>query len=261
MTTATSLYEPDGDRFVSTPWTIGPWDPGAQHGGPPSALITTVLAARHPRPDLALARLTVELLRPVPVAALQLATREVRGARRIDHHQAVLTADGVEVALASAWRIAPSAGDDSPPPPAAVPGVDADAADAGFPPHLDPSYFTALEWRYVRGSFGDAGPAAVWTRLHVTVLPDEEPLPEARVMVIADSGNGVSHVLDFRKDLFINPELTVHFTRPAEGEWICLDAHTTILGGGPGLAQSVISDERGPIARGHQSLLIERNVR
>ena len=261
MTAATSLYEPDGEHFVSTAWTTGPWDPGAQHGGPPSALIASVLAARHPRPDLVLARLTVELLRPVPVAPLRLATREVRAARRVDHHQAVLTADGVEVALASAWRVAPSAGDDAPPPPYDVPPVDADTADPGFPPHLDPSYFTALEWRFVKGSFGAAGPAAVWTRLRVTVLPDEEPSPEARVMVIADSGNGVSQVLDFSRDLFINPELTVHFTRPAEGAWICLDARTTILGGGPGLAETTISDERGPIARGHQTLLIERNVR
>lgn len=135
------------------------------------------------------------------------------------------------------------------------------ADDPGFPAHAERSYFRSLEWRYVIGSFGETGPAAVWTRMNVTVLPGEAPLPEARVLAIADSGNGVSHVLDFRRDLFINPELSVHFTRPPEGEWICLDARTTIEQGGPGLAESVISDQRGPVARGHQSLLIQRDVR
>ena len=37
MTAATSLYEPDGEHFVSTAWTTGPWDPGRS------------TAARHPR--------------------------------------------------------------------------------------------------------------------------------------------------------------------------------------------------------------------
>ena len=36
---AESFYEPDGDRYVATELTRGPWDPGAQHAGPPAALI------------------------------------------------------------------------------------------------------------------------------------------------------------------------------------------------------------------------------
>jgi hypothetical protein len=34
-----SFYEPDGDVYVATELTRGPWDPGAQHAGPPAALI------------------------------------------------------------------------------------------------------------------------------------------------------------------------------------------------------------------------------
>jgi Acyl-CoA thioesterase C-terminal domain len=34
-----SFYVPDGDGFIATELTRGPWDPGAQHAGPPSALL------------------------------------------------------------------------------------------------------------------------------------------------------------------------------------------------------------------------------
>ena len=36
---ADALFEPDGDRFVPGVLTRGPWSPGAQHGGPPAALL------------------------------------------------------------------------------------------------------------------------------------------------------------------------------------------------------------------------------
>ena len=34
-----SFFEPDRDGYVATEATRGPWDPGAQHAGPPAALI------------------------------------------------------------------------------------------------------------------------------------------------------------------------------------------------------------------------------
>ena len=43
-------------------------------------------------------------------------------------------------------------------------------------------------------------------------------------MVVADSGNGASNVLDWGRYLFINTELTVHFLREPVGEWVLLDA-------------------------------------
>jgi hypothetical protein len=96
----------------------------------------------------------------------------------------------------------------------------------------------------------------VWTRLLVPVVEGVEVLPLQRVLAVADSGNGVSAVLDWGTHLFINPELSVHVLREPVGEWVCLDAHTQIASGGAGLATSVLSDAEGPVARGAQSLLI-----
>ena len=84
----------------------------------------------------------------------------------------------------------------------------------------------------------------------------EETGPLERVLAAADSGNGLSAELDIARWQFINPELTVHLHRMAVGEWICLDAGTTISAGGAGLATSVLSDLDGPVGVGAQSLLV-----
>jgi hypothetical protein len=90
------------------------------------------------------------------------------------------------------------------------------------------------------------------------LVPDEETGPLERVLVVADSGNGLSSELDITRWIFINPELTVHLHRMAVGEWICLDAGTTISTGGAGLATSVLYDLDGAVGVGAQSLLVTR---
>jgi acyl-CoA thioesterase len=87
-------------------------------------------------------------------------------------------------------------------------------------------------------------------------VPDEEPTGVQRVLAVADSANGVSAVLSWDEWLFINTELTVHFRRRPRGEWICLDAETSIARGGVGLARSVLSDDDGVVAQGAQALLV-----
>jgi hypothetical protein len=89
-----------------------------------------------------------------------------------------------------------------------------------------------------------------------SLVEGEQPSPLSRVLALADSGNGASSELDIRAWQFINPELTVHLHREVVGEWVCLDATTTISPGGVGLATSVLSDLKGPIGVGAQSLLV-----
>ena len=86
--------------------------------------------------------------------------------------------------------------------------------------------------------------------MRVPLVAGEEPTGVQRVLVVADSGNGVSAVLPFDQWLFINTELTVHFRREPRGEWICLDAETSIAAGGAGLARSVLSDDDGVVGAG-----------
>ena len=253
-----SFFQPrsnDGSRWRATPHTAGPWDPGSQHGGPPSALLGRAVERCAPRDDLRVARVTVEILGAVPVGELDLAARVVRPGRSVELVEAVLSASGRDVARAAAWRVRRTE------------GVQVDSRAAAAPPLADGveqelgegwsgGYLRAVEWRFVGGRFDRPGPGTAWTRLRVGIVPDEEPSPLQRVLAVADSGNGLSGELDLARWYFINPELTVHSHRDAVGAWVCLDATTTISDGGSGLATSVLSDQTGPVAVGAQTLLI-----
>ena len=118
-----------------------------------------------------------------------------------------------------------------------------------FPTGQERGYHTAMEWRFVGGGFLEPGPATVWLRMRQPLVAGEEPTPLQRTLVAADVGNGISAVLDYRRYLFINVDLTVHLERMPEGEWVCVDAVTLPAADGIGTAESVLSDERGRIGR------------
>ena len=249
-----AFYEPLGDgRFRSTAHTAGPWDLRSQHAGPPAALLGRALERTEPRADTLLARITFEILGPVPVAEVEVESRVVRPGRTVELLEAVLSAGGRPAMTARAWRLPLT-----PAPEAAAPGAAAPPPrpDEATPPPHDFGYGHAVEIRFAAGGWHELGPATAWTRLKVGVVPDEAPSPLQRVLAVADSGNGISAVMSWDDWLFINPELTVHVVRPPAGEWVVLDAATTISPGGAGLARSTLSDETGPVAYGAQSLLV-----
>jgi hypothetical protein len=115
---------------------------------------------------------------------------------------------------------------------------------------------TAMEMRWLDNSRA-LGPARVWMRLQHPLLPGEPPTPLTRLAATADFGNGISAALPFEQYLFINADLTIHLQRPPRGEWIGLDARTLLHGGGTGLSESVLHDERGAVGRAFQTLVVQ----
>lgn len=253
-----AFFTVDGERFVPSLWTRGPWDPKAQHAGPAAALVGRAVEALEPIGELQVTRFTLEVLRPLPLRPLTIRAEAVRTGRRVQLCTASVSDDEGEVARAAAWRIRPA---DAPVPsvalePTPVPGpADVPAAPA-FDPWGGPSYFSGMEWRVARGGFVEPGPAAVWMRMRLPLVEAEEPSALSRVLVAADSGNGISMVLPIDRFLFVNTELTVHLVRMPRGQWVCLDALTRVDSGGIGLAESVLWDEESRIGRGAQSLLV-----
>ncbi len=259
MPEAVFIPRPDG-RFGPTELSRGPWDPGAQHGGAPAALLAGAIAAHDGGEGLRVARLTVEFLRPVPLAPLTLAVETVRPGRRVQLVSASLTAGEVEVcrALGLRLRSLPGATEPIAPPDQPAPAPPPAAARAGgAPPGEGPMFGgDAVETRWVRGHWSEPGPATAWMRLAVPLVAGRAVTPVERAAAVADFGNGVSAALDWATHSFVNPDLTVHLDRDPEGEWICLEAVTRIADDGTGSAESVLSDERGRIGRAVQALLV-----
>lgn len=255
-----AFYEREGDLFRATELTRGPWDPGAQHAGPPAALLGNALEGLPDSEEFQIGRLTFEILRSVPIAPVRVQARVVRPGRRVQMVEAELSDEGGEVLMrVRGWRLRRAeievpeqalVADPPPPPPEEA------AVRDFFPTGEEHGYHTAMEVRFVSGSFVEPGPATVWLRMRQPLVAGEEPTPLQRTLVVADVGNGVSASLDFRRFLFINVDLTVQLERMPAGEWIGADAVTLPQPSGVGTAESVLYDRRGRIGRGLQTLLI-----
>lgn len=253
---ADAFYLPlGGNRYRATPATEGPWSPEFQHGGPPTALLVHALERTAPRDDALLTRIAADFLAPVPVAELEVATRVVRDGRNVQLLDGELLADGRTVLRVRAWRLRRTALDDLDPVGDGAPPPLPDTT-VSSPVGLDFGYARAVEWRVAAGATDRPGPATVWTRLRTAVVAGEQPSGVQRVVAAADSGSGVSAVLDWARWTFLNVDLTVHLLRPPAGEWVCLDASTEVDGDGIGLATTTLWDRRGRIGVAAQSLLI-----
>ena len=259
---ADSFYTPSGEgSFVASELTRGPWDPGAQHAGPPSALLGREIERIDGSEGFQVGRVVFEILRPVSIGPVRVASRVLRPGRRVQLVEASLSGDAGELMRATAWLLRRNELDlpegavakDAPPQ-----GPEEGWTPEFFPTGQDAGYQTAMEFRAVAGAFLEPGPATVWLRMRHPLVAGEEPTPLQRALIAADVGNGISAVLDWREFVFINVDLTVHFERMPEGEWVCVDAVTRPQPTGIGSAESVLSDERGRIGRAAQSLLIAK---
>lgn len=250
-----------GTQFEATGLTRGPWHPDHQHAGPPCALVCRAIeAAAAPHGLTHLGRLTANLLRPVVIGRCRVVVTADYVGRSVGHFAARLFAADKEVARFTALM---QREEDQPIP----------AGTAGHPLPLAPrspgasepcrmpfgdtadGYGELVENRLAAGRFFD-GPCAGWFRLRHPLVRDEAPSPYQRVAVAADSGNGISAVLDFRRYSFVNGDLTINLLRRPVGEWICLQSRSAFGGNGCGMAESALFDEAGLIGRATQTLTL-----
>ena len=245
-------------EWLATVHTIGPWSNAHQHGGPPSALLARALA-QEIGPGFRLARVTVELYKPAPVALLRVSSTLKRSGRTVRYAEAELHDEqGKLLMRASGMAIRETELDYGV---IRLPVAPALPKPDQCVPHQfgffvsDVGYHTAMEGRLAAGEPGK-GPCAIWMRMRYPLIAGEETTPLQRVLCTADTGNGVGMVLDKSRFNFINPDLNVQLQRYPQGEWLCLDAGTTPDTAGIGLVDTQLSDEAGPIGRGLQSLVI-----
>ena len=256
---SSALFERDGDAFLPTELSSGPWSADALHGGPPTALLARAIERFEGGARLQVVRVTMELLRPVPRKPLTVATRLTRPGKNVELVEATLLDGDRAVSRATGLRIrreqVPLPEDlivPDDPPPRGPDGVAGGRASSKFHQGF---HTLSVDYRFVEGGFVGLGPATGWLRLRYPLLEGEETSPLCRVCALADFGNGLSNVLR-RSYTYINPDLTVYLQRLPEGEWICLSAVTELGQEGVGLAESALYDTRGRIGRSLQSLLI-----
>jgi Thioesterase-like superfamily len=230
MSLSESLVDPifrvDGKRVVTSPDAAGPWDPRMQHGSAPAALVVWAAEAIPTPVPMQISRVTIDLMRPVPVAPLTIETEILREGRKIQLCTVSLKADGVVVVGASVLKIKSQA--------LALP-----PEISGLPVELPGPDQSIVEPANFAGS------------------PFVKCI-SMRAVVAADFSNGTAAVLDFRQWTFINADLTVSFARQPVGDWVLLDGESFIGPDGAGLATARLADRSGYFGRAVQSLVIEQ---
>ena len=211
-------------------------------------------------PQQRLARITVELMRPIPMSGFRVQAEVRRPGRSVTFTEAeIFDEDRV---LVRAFGMHHRRLDDLPVATAPFEVPEFDHAKAGpfplqTPAHGRPGFNTSVEVRYdPAASQGTGGPTILWMRSKVPILADEEPTGYQRLCPLADSGNGISYNDYLDKVRFLNTDLLLSFVREPQGEWFSARAVSHWQPDGTGLADAELFDRDGPVARATQNLLL-----
>lgn len=242
-------------RFEPTAFTAGPWSADAQHAGPPSALLVRAMERFGADPAVRLARVSVDVLGPVPLAPMDLEVRTIRPGRSVELVEATATVAGRPTLTARAWRMRrtpgdyPRVGGHAGPP---VPATRDRGPMMSFA-HAD-GYLSVVDFAFTRGHGDELGPASAWGRARIDLVEGETMTGWQHTVLVADSASGVALATDPVTAPTINCDLVVSLHREPEPGWVHLEAETI---GGPGhgvLTDTLLSDDHGRIGRSVQNL-------
>lgn len=257
-----AVFTREGDVWQPSELSRGPWDPRAQHGGAPSALMAHVAESAMAEPGWQLVRLSVELIKPVPVAPLT-ARCSAHPARSTTRLTIDLFAGDTLVARAHALMLRAQAlalpdGLPGRSPPRLLP-LPRDCSEPLRIPGLPAGrsfYGTAVDTLAAQGDVSRPGPGAAWFRLAVPLVAGAPNSPAMRAAAAADFGNGLSWVLEAERYVFSNADLSLHLHRQPVGEWVGLSSDTQADAGGAGTTLSRLYDEDGPVGVAIQTLVL-----
>ncbi len=264
MTAHEALFESRSSLFFPTPAARGPWDERSLHGGAVAALF----AGRMAVPGCTMARLTIDLLAPVPCLPLSLQVGQPVGGRRAVRREAVLTRDGRVVAIGRSLHVR--------------------CADLELPPQVldhvspfDPTQAPALcaPRREIADMIGwesfdsaalvterlavpdDPDSTYLWVGLTIPVVAGEKLAGVEVASAAADyAQTAAGRQLPFDHWRFLNAELTLHLTRAPNPDWIGLRCECLAQPVGTGLSSAVLYDGAGRIGQSAQALVLEERA-
>lgn len=259
MTPAAYFDLDENGWFQPTDYARGPWDVGACHAGPPTALMAR--ASESLVDDKPLVRLLVEISRPIPMSGFSIDAQVVRSGRTVattrvelgDGDRSFATAQGLHLATADVSPVETH--------PVWFPAL-AESVPGAFPiavTHGEVAFDESLEVRYgPEGSRGNGGETFMWAKARIPIIAGEQPSPFQILCPLADSGNGISWHEGTATMAFLNADLVLSVHRPPVGEWV--GSHTVSFweGNGIGRADALLFDGSGAVGRATQNLVLRR---
>lgn len=250
----------DDGLFLPGDHSRGPWNPGHCHAGPPTGLLARALEQQ--LPDQRLTRITVDLLRPIPMAGFTVEADIVKQGRSVSRTVAtLLDTDGRECATAAGLHIKQQPLQDFPSHHCPIDSPDL-AIAGGFPLrrmlHNEKTFAgDGVNIRYPEGETPEPGPTTAWMKT-VPLLTTETPSPFQRMCPLADCGNAFGRNAEPWEVSFINPDLTIVLHRDPVGDWLGSQSVGYWEGDGIGFADAALFDASGMVGRAMQTLLLQK---
>lgn len=260
------LFGLDKGRLVPSELTQGPWDPEHQHGGAVCAALAWASEQEAAPVPMRAVRIGFDLMHPAPMRPLRPQVSVARAGRRVQLLDVTLLEGERAVARASVLRVRTDENLDvdaetrgAPGPPLAIRPEEIApmvaprrfSADLGIP-----GFIRAVELRRHQEEPRNGVPAVSWSRLRCRMVEGEEPSPLVRLASQADFVSGMANGLDFTRYVSINPDVTVQLERELEGEWMGIEAVTSIAADGIGHSRGTLYDLRGPIGSAASALYV-----
>ena len=254
-----SYFRQEGDLFIGNDAARGPWSEQHCHAGPVAAL--TVRAAEHLFPaPFQILRITLDLLRPVPIDGITVTAQALRKSRSVAAAE-VAVQDRAGKTCVPGHTMHLISQDIGAVPSPVEPASEFDTAEPlAFPLARAqdlPCFTDFTDIRYPPGQGPGVGPKTVWMRFP-GIVDGETPSAFQKLCPLADSSNGISGNAPLKDFTFLNTDLTIAMHRPMEGDWLASQARSHWQPTGNGLADAVLSDRIGPVAQALQTLILRR---
>jgi hypothetical protein len=257
-----SLYHRDGEWYVPSLLTTGPWRPDAMHGGAPSALVGALVTAAVAEGEQ-VARVQIDLERPVPLEPLIGLVRKRQVSRRVSHLKIELSTEATGRAVSARALLTRRE---------SIATVDQEWSPPQAPDHFAPMEWgrlyssagpifvrDAVEHRIVRGGYGVPVSSAAWLRLKVPVIDGTDSCGLSQLLAVGDFGSPLSQTNSLGSGLaLINLDVNATVFRQPIGPWFLLDSTGHVGPEGIGLAVTDVSDLSGPVGVITQSQVVKR---
>jgi hypothetical protein len=263
------VFRRDGDRFVPTASATGPWGQDRLHGGPVLGLFVREFEAAAGDPELVLARLTLDLFRPVPVAPLALRVEALRKGSRLSLLNGELLVAGEPFARASALWLrasdAPGSSARAPQRPQGPGGLADESLMRGFRSDAEgfpPGFHNRVLTRWPARAAGE--PLAIWFRMPIALVDGEQVSPLQAAVALADFANAVANIAaqdQVARVPYINTDATLYLTRRPRGEWFCMQEQGSEAERGVSVCEVSLWDEAGLFGRALQARIANRYQR
>jgi acyl-coenzyme A thioesterase PaaI-like protein len=251
--TEVPFFELENGAHAPYPIARSPWREGYQNGLAIGGLLAhTLLEAELPE-GMDLARFTMDILRPAPMAPTHARWRTVREGRRTGVLEGVLTIGGADVARATALFVRRS-DHGAPPTPYGPPDMPPEAAPREY---MLPKGM-GLESRLIgKGVPNTAQPVGrVWVRQDTPIVGGGACHPLIAAVQAADFAGSLASGIDREAWTSPNIDIAVHFLRQPRDEWVLVEATALAPGNGSTLVETQLSDRSGLFAHAHVTLVV-----